>query len=945
MLYLFGGTAFYNNTDNYYSDLCIYDFDTDLWTKTEILLIYPSTTQGGSAVYSNYLYYFFGWNFTNNIAVSSSSILRMNLSSSILSWEILSSNGCDLVELQRTSFGFWLDSDTFYILGGTLSNGIGNSLISIALDNLIENLSCKVVFPNQLSPQRRHGSSLVYVTGGFLMFGGIDQTKLFNDLWFYNIQTTYWEFIDASGQRPAPRFRHTTASQGNYMVVFGGVTYNNEYLQDFYYYDVLEQVWFIIETPVNSSMPQPLISSCIVIDLPFVYLIGGKEQYQITLNLWMFNINTFTFTQIFKYKPNPVYPGIFKHSCSGELVGKDFLIYTYLGSRNIVDEPFCGIYRFNLSAKIVTPEIVLRNTLDMPCRTDAAFADLGDGLVLFAGGQRFKENSFTDIWAMNITNNATYMIGTLPEGAFATAASYINATLFIFSGLTSNGISVDSPSSDYFSKFWFGKNTAISNNINCGAGMYNNQGNCVFCPAGTYSSPTSQGECMICPNGTSNILTGATSITQCIPCSYGYYSIDSSKICKPCQKDSICFIGTGTNPITSSYQDYLYDLTQENSQPDEYSPKNIYNKKLILIIVFSTIAFLFIIIFIFSLKARIFFSYYDIYKNLHFEQHSTEEGFEIPKEILNRPSKLGGFCSTITIIALLFIGINTLLSYILTNMTEDISVIPIGSLIQEYDFENIDFELEIVTSSYRGQCEKQYVLYNQSENLEISSIQVKNDDVFCKIICSFTAQELISNGESITFSFNEILSYASDAYAKLSTKSSIGSEKSIAVQNITSTTGTVFRGSSPIVFSFALLPSYYESRNVLDEENSKVGYRISESLIPIKGTETGISNIPITNGFSIKILFVRNDIGVTTYRYPSVELVDFIIKFLNDFPGTIVLIGFLMWFFEYFKNVIQGKTSGRLRLVRKQIKEEQEERRARKGVRMSRSNQILLDPN
>lgn len=869
----------------------------------------------------------------------------MNLSSPTLAWESLSSNGCALAELQRTSFGFWLDSNNFYVFGGTLGTRIGNSLISIALDNQMENLACTEIFPNQLSPQRRHGSSLVYVTGGFLMFGGIDQTQLFNDLWFYNIQTTFWEFIDATGQRPSPRYRHTAASQGNYMVVFGGVTYNNEYLQDFYYYDVLEQIWFIIETPTNSSMPQPLISSCIVIDLPYVYLIGGKEQYQLTLNLWIFNINTFTFTQIYKYKPNSAYPGIFKHSCSGELVGKDFLIYTYLGSKNIVDEPFCGIYRFNLSSNPVTPHIVLSNTLDMPCRTDAAFADLGDGLVLFAGGQRFKQNSFTDIWAMNVTNNVTMMIGTLPEGAFATAASYINATFFVFSGLSSNGISIDSPSSDYFSKFWLGMNNKISSNLNCGAGMYNQQGNCVFCPPGTYSPATSQGECIKCPSGSSNILKGATSITQCIPCPYGYYSIDPSNICKQCKKDEICFVGTGTNPLTSSYQDELYDLTQQNSQPDEYSPTNIFSKKVILIIVFSTLTLTFILVFSFSLKARIFFSYYDIYKNLHFEQHSTEEGFEIPKEILNRPSKLGGFCSTITIIALLFIGINALLSYALTNMTEDISVIPIGSLIQEYDFEDIDFELEIITSSYRGNCSNQYVNNDKSDNLEISSIEVKNDDIFCKIICPFKALELISNGESIAFTFNEISSYASDAYVKLSTKSSIGSEKSIAVQNITSSIGTVFRGPSPIVFSFALLPSYYESRNVLDEEHSKIGYRISESLVPVKGTETEISNIPITNGFSVKVLFVRNDIGVTTYRYPSVELVDFIIKFLNDFPGTIVLIGFLMWFFEYFKNVIQGKTSGRLRLVKKQIKEEQEERRARKAVRMSRSNQILLDPN
>ena len=59
----------------------------------------------------------------------------------------------------------------------------------------------------------------------------------------------------------------------------------------------------------------------------------------------------------------------------------------------------------------------------------------------------------------------------------------------------------------------------------------------------------------------------------------------------------------------------------------------------------------------------------------------------------------------------------------------------------------------------------------------------------------------------------------------------------------------------------------------------------------------------------------------------------YFIKSLNDIPGTIVFIGVLMWCCEYIKQVMIGKTSGRLKLVKKQIREEREEREEKEEKR------------
>lgn len=930
---MFSGSYFANNTSNYYTGLCVYDLLKDsAWVNIPMSQELTNNTEGGSAAYDDFLYNFFGWSFINNEEVSTSAIYRMNLSSNSLAWEEIYTEGCSDYTLQRNSFGYWLQDGVFYILGGIVDNDMQNSLIKIIINNSEKILKCEVIYDNNLVPRRRNGASMVYVTGGFMLFGGINQNLIFNDLWFLNMTNNDWKLLETLGSTPTPRYKHAAASQGNFIVVFGGITYNNVYLQDIFYYNLPTSTWSIIEPNDDSPRPPALMGACLLIDSPNIFIIGGKEEYRVTLNIWKLDITTVTYTLFYDYDLYP-YQGIYKHSCSYTVdIYKNLILYTYLGSINAVDTPFCGIYKFNTSQTPLVPSLITSKTIKMPCRVEAAFADLTEGLVLFAGGQRNQLEIFSDAWVVNLITLEEIQINNLQSPVYSSAFAYINSTLYLYSGITTDGISSASSSNNYWQKILLEK-TYLGENITCGPGMYYIGEVCEFCPSGQYNRAKYHNSCSKCPFGTYFLYEGATDENQCIPCGYGTKSSDPTDECSQCTNKEICPIGTGNNPISLTTNADLTAFAKTNNQPSDYEPPNIFAKKLILYIVFASCLLFFCIVYCLSLKLRIILSYYDIYKNLHFEHHSTEEGHEIPRDVINRPSKLGGFCSAITIIVLIFVAINTILTYVETKTTEDIYLVPVDSLTKSHKFENIDLKIIMKMASYRGNCTYTHLAVSNSSNIIIDKYTIGNEGQVCVLTCNFHPKEIVMNDDNIIFSFNQTFSYTSDVYFELNSDSSIDNEQSTVAQYIKSDEESVFRGPINTVFVYSVVPSYFKKRDSVGIEKEYLGYRISKASEPIGGSTSTIENIPITSGLNIQLLLQLSDTGITTYKYPQMELFDFIVLFLNNFPGTIVVIGFLMWLGEYIHKIFTGNTSGRLRLAKKQLKEEIEERKNKRICR------------
>ena len=871
--------------------------------------------------------------------VSSSTISRLDLEDPAQGWKNVTVQGCERY-LSRYSFGYWCGNSSFYVFGGFVDTQASNSALNFTPSDEL-GIGCTVMYEEEIMPSRRQGASMVYASGGFYLFGGENQGILLNDLWFYNITSAVWNNIIALGASPAPRRRHAADVQGNYMVIVGGITYDEVLLSDYYLYDTIAQVWTQLLPRPGTAIPQAVANTCVMLDLPRFYYVGGQTGAGLTLSIWRFDLSNLEFAEIYRFRTSSDVP-LFKHKCTLYLDEEhNEYIYTYFGSKTLMDVPYCGIMMFNLSAEIVRPEVVLESTEYMPCRTDSAFANLNNEFIVFAGGQRFNKDVFSDVWVLSFIDFSETQLDDLSSPLYASASSFINNTLYIFSGFSNNGLSINSPSSDSLETIQLSNFTAsISSkfNLTCGVGMKFNGKTCEFCEAGTYNNEIFNEICAECPLGSINLYLGASDISQCVPCAFGSYSTDPSTPCLPCAASDICYIGTSNTSLTAKTQEFIEAYATSESQPPMYSPPEGSRPKEILYILTGALVFCFLLAYYLSYNFRVVLSYYDVFKNFHFEILSTAEGEHIPKDFHNRPSKFGGFCSVITVITLGSITCHSIIVYVYTNATEDIIMVPVGALIEEHRFGSQEFSIEMMLASYRGDCSDRYLSIGHASDILFKTKAITADGPLCVFSGTFTSVNLINSGDFIQFNLTEILSYTSDIIIRLSVDSSVPGYQSMVTQRITALPGDVFRGSIPTIFYFNILPSYYKETDMLSSSFSRKGYHISQTTAVLPGSLTRIESIPLVSGLSIMVNMVRSDIGITTYKYPQVDFFSFFFKLLSDLPGTIVFVGFAMWFIEYIRHLLSGKDSGRSRLVRRQMELERIERREKK-------NKIILGRN
>lgn len=148
-----------------------------------------NSVSGGSCAFNNSLFYFFGSSLMNDL-VFLSSAARLDLNNLSIGWQNVTITGCSQHLLPRNSFGYSLGNYGFYIFGGFTQENLTNSALNLTLNTWNSEIQCDCLFEDNLSPRRRSGASMVYISGGFYLFGGQDQGVLLNDLWFYQLNNT-----------------------------------------------------------------------------------------------------------------------------------------------------------------------------------------------------------------------------------------------------------------------------------------------------------------------------------------------------------------------------------------------------------------------------------------------------------------------------------------------------------------------------------------------------------------------------------------------------------------------------------------------------------------------------------------------------------------------------------------------------------------------------------
>jgi hypothetical protein len=930
-VYLFSGKNVNRSEITYFNGVCEYELKGDLgpseWRALDTNKNLFNSSRGGSCVHDGFLYTFFGFNVINEVPVDLSTIARLNLSNIEAGWTELESSGCPLSILARDSFGFYYSDSSIYINGGLLQGSIKNSIIKIALNNSESVLECSELFENTVWPGRRNGATMVYIAGGLYLFGGQENGVIFSDFYVFNLTTFTWTKLVTYGDTPTARYKHSAISEGKYMIISGGIGLENQLLSDYYLYETETFTWTKIKAESGSIIPPPVYSNCLTVNFPKLYAVGGFEDTHITNSLWEFDLATGQFQRLYEFNSKTDI-GFFGHGCAIEKDAfNNLIISAYLGSTSINYIPYCAITQYNLSESQIKPKVYSLLESNFPCRVENSFNIISDQFVLIAGGQRYEEEFFNDLWVIDRISFKAYELADIIEPVYSTAFTFINNSLLMFSGFGTNGLASFSPSIDLATSIGL---TSIENKVpglvlGCGEGMELVDGKCQFCQFGYYNPSSERPNCIKCPPGTYNQGIGSTSVYQCIPCPYSTYSLGAAVNCLPCPKDRTCYIGTSTASLTESNAQKVHDFRHHKEQPKLYEPPNVFEFRGYLWLTTLCIFAVFTIVFILDYRVRIFLSYNDIFKNMHIEMMADEHGNSIQRSKVIEPNMQGGYFSVVTVLLLLAISVDAIYTYVKTNERETIVLVPIDTLIDKEDFDDNSIRATLMFSSYRGECSFNYLNFTHSDKLKIESKSVDHSEPFCTYNYHLKATDIIETNDFIQFYFNDSEAYTSDINIRLKTDSSIPDKDSIVTQYLTANEGEVFRGISYSQFTFSFLPSFYKESELFHEVTHK-GYVLSVPQAPLRGSQTEPRELGILSGLGIKVNFNQIEIGISTFKGPEKEPTDFIFEYAADFPATIVMFGFMLWTYEFFFYLFKGKTSGRRKLIKRHIEREKARR-------------------
>lgn len=120
--------------------------------------------------------------------------------------------------------------------------------------------------PGASTPPPREDGTWTTDAGGqtAYLFGGRDDTKVYDDLWAYDLLTDTWAELDPDGDRPQERFGHEAVwVEGIGVVIFAGQAGPTTFFNDLWAYDPAANDWATIS--VEGSRPKARYGTCAAI--------------------------------------------------------------------------------------------------------------------------------------------------------------------------------------------------------------------------------------------------------------------------------------------------------------------------------------------------------------------------------------------------------------------------------------------------------------------------------------------------------------------------------------------------------------------------------------------------------------------------------------------------------------------------------------------------------
>lgn len=910
ILYLFSGYS--HQTEKaieHFLGLCTLDLlkEDSQWVESPIQNSLKNYTHGGSCVFNNKIFYFFGSFFNKTGLTYSDKIYRLKLDDIEKGWDEVDFKCPEGIVCARDSFGITCNDENVTIIGGRTTSGSTNSYLTINIRDFIVE-----TFKKQTShPGPRAFASLTQSSTKILLFGGIIKDTIYNEIWEYEFigsnKLGIWTSLTILGSSPEPRYGHASVAQGVFTIFVGGTTYNNRILSDIWLLNTVSYTWTELLPSETSDYKIPTLTrTCAMLDLPKLYFIGGRGNSGSNFDLWEYDLSTKNLILLRKTASSDI--GTFGHAC--QLIKRDgkMLIYTVYGLKNTLNDLYCGIREIDITdVNNIIVKVVKESPIDMLCRGNFGYAFDGRYMTII-GGEIYPDFTMKDIWLIELqdeylemfivdayTKNDMFLYETLSGSSIISFSEFI----LVFSGYYDGSFSINS---DLSSSLYALK---ISGSDYCSAGFYRINNECQPCQIGTYNQYYN-GICQLCPLGTTNNLTAASHISQCIPCQQGtYFNLDSNS-CINCPEGFICPIGSH-EPLDPS----IVKKVQKSQPPIFIKP----SAKFPLIILGSSlggILLLYLALYFSSLLLKILLSALDIFKSDHIIK-SKHRNFNEEKI---RISLIGGFFTGLAIIIIIFNYAYLIMNYTFENENEIRSLIPSSSLLKEHDYNNNHLTLEIYMYSYRGNCSHPSIL--TSDTFEVSYFGINEEiagksSILCTHVINVDFDTLFIAEASLELSF---LGYTSDIALSVYGDSANPGGKSLFTQVLNSSDGGVFIGNDPSLFTVNLIPDYYNYRGFLGFSNDKLGLRLGVFDSPASGSFKSIENIYFSTGFKVRTKFILSEFGVTTYRFQQISIISFVIMVISSSPGFVsyfrlFLIVFEKIYFRFRKQQSKNDKAGR----------------------------------
>mmetsp|Transcript_34294 Transcript_34294/g.60025 ORF Transcript_34294/g.60025 Transcript_34294/m.60025 type:complete len:1030 (+) Transcript_34294:49-3138(+) len=824
-LLFFGGYKKEDNQNPSLADngLYKYDFSVNQWSHVSIHNQIPNRNLFHMSIYKDYLYVFPGWSneFSNQL-----SLYRINLAAPAWEWEAVAYTNSEYdSRLPHDSYGFDFKGSVAYFTLGWDRMSLKNDISRLDLSKVP--LAFDFLTTSYVAPSARKNHQLIQMNTKLYIFGGEDSESKLGDLWSFNTETEMWQGEEIFGDSPTPRSGYSACTVGAAMFIYGGEG-DLDLNQDFYSYDTILGFWTKYS---DLKWPPARKHACIICDFPRFYIMGGITNNGYVSEIWMIDLQMQTVENISKESANGPNPFAYA-SCSSERSDEGLKLVLAFGESD-GEYPMESMYMFNVETRAWITFSTIRNV-------SRAAAALVNGKVILAGGENWGLYGFDDVYAMDVMQNTTQILGKLPKVMYSAAYTYFKSSLYIHGGGDALGNKFRStiPISDLV-RVEMNEGCEVCGWL-CSPGTFLYHGKCQACMPGTFSDSFGSVECAKCRKGTASRSYANTAERQCKPCDEGSFSDkEGSTLCMKCPQSNKCLVGSSSpfeevyNPVSiKSNQPAIYEVDKAKLNSISYSVEAV----VIGLAVSSIVIYICL-----EDNHKKYFVKLDMFRKAH--NHFINEVMYI------RVSPIGGLFSLLYILVAVFFVSVSLVTFSISNVEETKALVPLVTIEEKYSEIIGDFNLTSTFKYFKGVCGYEGVCSGfikvEYENVfgKMSMSCVSSlDDCMVEITCEDCE---VLTGAYVLISMLESRSYSTFISSNLTASSSIPDEYSSVEQSIKTSSNFLFSGAKPSKLYFDVTPSV-PLKQIFQSDSPTwpdelTGYHIASTKAPVLGSQVSNS--------------------------------------------------------------------------------------------------------